>query len=129
MAGNGGTAVNTINISGLGGFGSGGSHYGANVETSFIANLNGTNNSNSLNFLNCGGGTGGNPNHGVNFGVGLTQVNGSLNFLNVVGGGTTRYLNNYGVNISGVTVTAPVITGRDLVGGPGTGGNYGSQCR
>ena len=71
------------------------------------------------------GGTGGNTNHGVNFGIGLTQVNGSLNFLNVVGGGTATSVNNFGLNISGVTVTAPVITGRDLAGGPGSGGNYG----
>ena len=66
-----------------------------------------------------------NSNIGVQFGVGLTMVNGSLNFLNVAGGGTSGSSSNFGLNISGVTVTAPVITGRDLAGGPGSGSNYG----
>ena len=97
-----------------------------NIDTTaFSVNLNGTNPANSINFINCAGGTGGNSNIGVQFGVGLTIVNGSLNFLNVVGGGTSGSSSNFGLNISGVTVTAPVITGRDLVGGPGSGSNYG----
>ena len=125
-AGNGGTTVNTINISGYGGVGSGGNHNGVNIDTTaFSVNLNGTNPTNSINFINCAGGTGGNSNIGVQFGVGLTMVNGSLNFLNVVGGGTSSSSSNFGLNISGVTVTAPVITGRDLAGGPGSGSNYG----
>ena len=110
---------------GNGGTKDGGSHFGVNMATSLVANLNNTNATSALSFKNCIGGNGGNTNHGVNFGAGFTQVNGSLNFLNVVGGGTSASVNNFGVNISGVTVTAPVITGRDLAGGPGMGGNYG----
>ncbi len=125
-AGNGGSTVNTINVSGFGGIGTVGSHFGVDIETvGFSVNLNGTNPSNSINFINCAGGSGGSSNYGVNFSVGLTLVNGSLNFLNVVGGGTSTSITNYGLNIGGVTVTAPVITGRDIVGGPGFGNNYG----
>ena len=113
-------------MTGVGGIGTGGSHYGVDIETTaFSVNLNGTNPANSINFINCVGGTGGNSNIGVQFGVGLTMVNGSLNFLNVAGGGTSGSSSNFGLNISGVTVTAPVITGRDLAGGPGSGSDYG----
>ena len=126
IAGNGGSVVNTINISGYGGVGSLGNHNGVNIDTTaFSVNLNGTNPANSINFINCAGGTGGNSNIGVQFGVGLTMVNGSLNFLNVVGGGTSTSSSNFGLNISGITVTAPVITGRDIVGGPGSSTDYG----
>ena len=93
-AGNGGSTVNTINVSGFGGTGTGGRHYGVDIETvGFHVNLNGTNAANSINFINCAGGSGGNSNYGVNFGVGLTLVNGSLNFLNVVGGGSLNFYN------------------------------------
>ena len=124
-AGNGGSPATAINISGIGGHGSGGVNYGVNIATSLAVNLNNTSPTSSLNFNNCIGGTGGNGNNGVNFGIGLTMVNGSLNFLDVVGGGTAGSSSNFGLNISGVTVTAPVITGRDLAGGPGSGSNYG----
>ena len=100
-------------------------NYGANIGTSFAVNLNNTNPTSALNFTNCVGGTGGNNNIGVQFGAGLTMVNGLLNFLNVVGGGTSGSSFNFGLNISGVTVTAPVISGRDIAGGPGSGSNYG----
>ena len=53
------------------------------------------------------------------------MVNGSLNFTNVIGGGASGSSQNYGVYVGGVTVSAPVIIGRDLVGGAGTGANYG----
>ena len=124
-AGNGGSSVNTINVSGLGGVGSGGTHHGVDIETiGFHVNLNGSNPSNSINFIDCTGGSGGNSNYGVNFSVGVTLVNGSLNFLNVAGGGSGASTTNYGLNI-GAAVTAPVITGRDIAGGPGTNQNFG----
>ena len=99
-AGNGGSVVNTINVTGVGGIGTGGNHYGVDIDTTaFSVNLNGTNPANSINFINCVGGTGGNSNIGVQFGVGLTMVNGSLNFLNISGGGTSTSTTNYGLNI------------------------------
>ena len=124
-AGNGGTAATTISLTGIGGLGSGGSHNGVNIGTSLAVNLNTANASSAFNFTDCIGGTGGNGNNGVSFATNFTLVNGSLNFLNVVGGGTSGSSSNFGVNINGVTVTAPVIIGRDLVGGPGSGNNYG----
>ena len=115
----------TINITGIGGtWNARALNYGVNIATTFSVNLNNTSPTSALNFVNCIGGTGGNSNIGVSFGTSLTLVNGSLNFLNVVGGGKAGSTNNYGVNV-GAAVTAPVIIGKDIVGGPGTNNNWG----
>ena len=124
IAGNGGATVNTINISGAGGMGTTGVHHGVNIPSLLTVTLNGTGPSNALNFINCAGGPGGPGNYGVNFAGALTLASGSLNFLNVVGGGNTATTGNYGLFI-GSTVIAPVIIGRDIAGGPGTNNNWG----
>src|SRR5581483_2202915 len=74
----GGSGLNTITVTGIGGTGLGNTHAGVYVETTaFAVNLAGTNPANSLTFLNCLGGTGaGGSNYGVGFGIGLTQVSG-----------------------------------------------------
>ena len=51
---NGGSAATTINITGMGGNGSGGGHFGI-LTNSVLVNLNNTNNGSSLNFINCVG--------------------------------------------------------------------------
>ena len=107
---------NTINLSGSGGVGTGGNNYGVNVDLTVDPN--------SINFTNIVGGSGGSNNYGVNFATSLILVSGSVNFLNVAGGGTSGSTNNYGINI-GAQVSAPVITGADIAGGPGTNLNYG----
>jgi hypothetical protein len=123
----GNTQLNTINISGLGGAGTGGNHAGVNIDTSFTVNLLGTNSSNSLNFLNCVGGTGGGAagQYGVYVQTGFTHQ-GNLVFQNCVGASGTA---NHGVFIDGslgaFTVAASTITGVDCLSGPGTGSDFG----
>jgi hypothetical protein len=73
-----GTGQNTINVTGMGGSGSGGSHFGVSISNATIVYLSGTNPANALNFINCIGGLGGNLNHGVSFAGNLTMVTGTL---------------------------------------------------
>ena len=131
-AGNGGSAPVAIDITGIGGVGYGSSatvdnSHGVNIDTSIAMNLNSTSSANSLNFLNCLGGSGGVSNYGVNFATSLSLANGSLNFQNITGGsGGSGTTNQHGVMInSGVTVTAPSIIALDCNGGPGTGSDIG----
>jgi|GEM_PF-2112524 len=121
----GGTQLNTINFTGIGGSGSGGSNHGINVATASTWQLQGTNPANSINFINCVGGSGGVPNVGINFLVPLSIVSGTLNFRNIMGGsGGSGTTNHYGI-INGSTISAPSIIMTDIYGGPGTGGDYG----
>ena len=97
-------------------------HRGVSVQSSIVVNLYGTNGNDSLTFLNCVGGTGGNSNDGAIFSAGFTLSHGTLFFENVVGGGTSS--TNIGVRILS-TVAAPAIIGRDILGGPGSASNAG----
>jgi hypothetical protein len=120
------SALNTINLTGLGGFGSGGSHFGVNINpTTFTVNLNGTNANNSLNFINCLGGSGGQNNHGVLISTGFTHF-GNLTLQNCTGGNGTTTPGN-GVRVTGaITVAASNIIATDIMGGGGSGSNsYG----
>ena len=117
-AGIGGDLVNTITLTGIGGTGLGGNHYGVYGAASLAINLNGTGTSDTLNFLHCIGGTGGNSNYGVNLATNLTLAHGTLQFSSLTGGGPG--VANHGLIVT-ATVTAPVIIGTDLYGGPGTG--------
>ena len=96
IAGNGGTAATPINITGMGGSGSGSLHFGVSIPDALTVHLNNTNSASSLNFVNCVGGTGSAGfTYGVNFAGSMALVNGALNFKNCVGGvGTTQ---NHGV--------------------------------
>src|SRR5207253_2758808 len=82
-AGTGGAYTSAINLTGIGGTGTGGGHNGVNVAA-ITVQLNSTSGDNALNFINCVGGSssGGNTNIGVNFAGALTLVNGALNFQN-----------------------------------------------
>ncbi|TPW18754.1 MAG: PE-PGRS family protein, partial [Halothiobacillaceae bacterium] len=108
-------AANAVTLTGVGGTGTGGQHHGVFVYSA---------NPNTLlcTFLNCTGGSGGSSNYGVDLNGSITMVSGTLQFTNVTGGGTG--LNNYGVYI-GAIVTAPMILGSDIYGGPGSGNDYG----
>ncbi|TPW18756.1 MAG: hypothetical protein FD130_36 [Halothiobacillaceae bacterium] len=108
-----GTVYNAT-VTGIGGIGMGGQHHGV-----FVSGL--TANS-DLTFINSVGGNGGTSNYGVNVSGNLTMVNGTLQFSNITGGGVLT--SNYGVAIAGV-VTAPMVIGADIFGGPGSGNDYG----
>jgi filamentous hemagglutinin family protein len=126
-AGNGGTQAATINVTGIGGSGSGGSHFGVScggLFTPLFINLNNTNPASALNFINCVGGSGGSNNDGIDFVGSFTLAQGSLNFKNVVGGSGGTGADGVVIN-SGKTVTAPAILATDCYGGPGTGTDIG----
>ncbi len=128
-AGNGGSQATTINVTGIGGSGSGGTHYGVDITTgSFAVNLDDANPASSLNFKNCIGGSGGTSNYGINFNASLNLVNGSLNLQNITGGsgGSGTSTHHHGVMInSGITVSAPAIIASECFAGPGTGSDIG----
>ena len=119
-AGNGSSLTDTINITGIGGQGLSGANHGVYVSGATTLTLNGTGSSNTANFLNCVGGTGGNNNCGVAIVAGLSQASGTLNFQNIIGGGTALSTSNHGLYVNGA-VSAPTILGYDINGGPGTG--------
>ncbi|TPW18499.1 MAG: nuclear pore complex protein Nup98-Nup96, partial [Halothiobacillaceae bacterium] len=110
------TGTNSSTLTGIGGTGTGGTHHGVEINTSFSAT------SSALTFIHCAGGIGGNNNVGINFITNLNLASGALVFRDIVGG--SSLLNNYGLYISG-TVTAPTIQLTDILGGPGNGSNYG----
>ena len=117
---------NTINLTGIGGTGSGGSHNGVNIDTAAMKFVvNGMNSYNGVNFLNCTGGSGGVKNIGVNIGISLAVTQGTLNFSNITGGSGGN--NQYGIQVSGIgtAVTAPTIIAIDIMGGTGTFEDYG----
>ena len=130
-AGSGGTLANTINITGIGGTGTAtpthgltGGNNGVELEGALAFNLNGTSAGNSINFINCIGGTsGGGFNYGVNFATSVTFF-GPSTFQNITGGGIAGSIGNYAVIIqNGVTVSAARIAMTDVVGGAGLGTN------
>ena len=132
-AGNGGTAPNTINITGIGGVGTGtgtlskGNQNGVELEGTIIFNLNGTSGYNAINFINCVGGAGpAGQNYGLNFDASLTQLSGAITFQNIVGGGTHSSSNNHGVMMqANQSFVAPVILMTDILGGAGGNTNIG----
>ncbi|TPW16684.1 MAG: filamentous hemagglutinin family domain-containing protein, partial [Halothiobacillaceae bacterium] len=125
-AGAGGSQVNTIVLTGIGGVGSGGLHHGVMVEasTTTAINLNGTSGVDTISLVNCSGGNGGASNYGVNIGGNITMVNGTMQFQAITGGGSTT--SNHGLYVGG-TLIAPVILGTDIYGGPGVGTNATSS--
>ncbi|TPW14023.1 MAG: Uncharacterized protein FD130_1457, partial [Halothiobacillaceae bacterium] len=123
-AGNGGSATNTITLTGIGGAGVGGSNYGIYAAAALTLTLNGSSASDICTFLNCTGGLGGTLNHGINISAVTTLSRATLQFVNVTGGGNGT-ANNYGLYINNVAVTAPTIISNDILGGPGLNNNYG----
>jgi hypothetical protein len=114
------------NLTGVGGQGSGGAHYGANVSTLFTAP--GTN---TITFLNCTGGSGsGGSNYGVNFsGSALSSSPGTVTFdFTTIAGGSGVSGSNHAVvlalNSSTPAATALNIACSGLSGGNG-GNSYG----
>jgi filamentous hemagglutinin family protein len=116
--------LNTVTVSGTGGTGTGGTHYGVNVGTSLTLTLDGTNVNNSVNFTNTTGGVGGNGNIGLNVGASTTLSAGILNISNVTGGGGSTSTGNHGVSVAS-TLDAPTLKAMDVMGGPGAGSNIG----
>ena len=127
IAGAGGAAVNQIVLTGIGGNGTGGNHFGVRLASGSSFVVDGTNNQNSLTFLNCSGGMGGNANRGISIESNISLSNGSIIFNNVSGGGDSASSSNYGIFITGTStqVNAPVILMTDVYGGPGNSNNYG----
>ena len=120
-AGNGGTALDTIYITGIGGNGGGAGQNGAEMDGVVQVNLNGTNPANSLNFINCvGGPSAGGSTFGINFNSSFTLTSGTLYLLNITGGGSSTSSNNAGAQITGgLSLVAPTIIANDIIGGPG----------
>ena len=116
-------------MTGVGGNGTGagtvgnGNHNGVELRGTSAVNLNGTNNGNSVNFINCVGGAGTSGfNYGLNFNTNFTLVSGAATFRNIVGGGTTGSNQNHGVMVQASrTVNIQTIIMTDILGGPGTG--------
>ena len=127
IAGNGSSFPVTINITGIGGTGSGVNH-GVLMDTALTVNLNSTNSvASSLNFKNCIAGPGNSPGQsciGVNFLTSLNMVSGNLNFDNCVAGNNTAGATaNAGVQIgnsAATTVSAPTIIATNIQGVPNT---------
>ena len=75
-----------------------------------------------LNFINVVGGSGGSFNYGVEFATPVTVVSGGINFSNVVGG--SGGTNEHGVYVP-FAVTSTSIIATDCYGGQGTGTDIG----
>ncbi|HSX11413.1 MAG TPA: filamentous hemagglutinin N-terminal domain-containing protein, partial [Chlamydiales bacterium] len=122
----GGSKPATINITGIGGSGSQGSHCGVDVAPFLSMNISGTNQNISFNFLNCLGGHGtGGGNSGVQMSGLIVTFPGFLTFQNCVGGSGGQ--NNHGVffTTSMEFISASNIIATDCLGGPGTGNDIG----
>ena len=101
ISGNGGSSAQVINVTGIGGQGSGGSHHGVNIGSTLTntvaVNLNSTSLSNAINFFDCIGGNGvTNGNSGVSITENLIVTENWLR-ISILRGASGANINGGGV--------------------------------